>query len=240
MPILINGNVFQIRTLPKEYQHSCKATGLMLWESARFLANLLALNSQIIASKRVLELGCGSVGICSIIASTVADLVVASDGDSNALALLADNVKSNRKMMNQNTLQIKHLEWGCTEHIEKVHMLTNRRGFDVIIGSDVTYVAEAVPLLFATAKALMAEPTLGKPDPLLILCHVERHVNELDILRSARNSGLTLHGKWPEEIYGNQNDSLKTFTAPIFPDGLGESESVALVRTFCFKHLDCM
>ena len=237
MPILVSGHVFQIRTLSKEYQHSCKATGLMLWESALFLAELLSKNSQIITSKSVLELGCGSVGICSIVASTVAELVVATDGDSNALALLSDNVNSNDDIITRNTLKIELLEWGCIEHIEKVHRITSGRGFDVIIGSDVTYVAEAVPLLFATAKALMAKPILGKPNPLLILCHVERHVNEQFILSSANNSGFTLDGKWPEEKDDIKNHAFTTFMASNFPYGLGESESFASVRTFCFKKI---
>jgi methyltransferase-like protein 6 len=60
------GHDFKIKMLTKEFQHTCKLTGLMLWESGQFMCSLLAENLSIIAGKRVLELGCGSAGICSM------------------------------------------------------------------------------------------------------------------------------------------------------------------------------
>ena len=61
--INLRGWNFKISLLSKEYQHTCKSTGLMLWESARLMASILAENPNIVAGKRVLELGCGSGGI---------------------------------------------------------------------------------------------------------------------------------------------------------------------------------
>lgn len=235
-PIVLNGHAFQIKSLPKEYQHSCKATGLMLWESAHVLADLLGKNSSAVASKTVLELGCGSVGICSIIAATVADLVVATDGDLDALALLSDNVKTNGQWISLNTLSIQHLEWGCTEHIQEVKKRANGRGFEMIIGTDVTYVAEAIPLLFASAKALIAEATPGKPEPLLLLCHIERQVDEVSIIDSASHYGFILEGKWPLDEKEIQQSSSSTVIASLFPCGLEEVfELHSLVQIFCFK-----
>ncbi|KAK0572136.1 hypothetical protein LWI29_026634 [Acer saccharum] len=71
------GCSLKIRVLSKEYQHTCKSTGLMLWESARLMADVLARNPTIVAGKRMLELGCGCGGICSMVAARSADLVVA-------------------------------------------------------------------------------------------------------------------------------------------------------------------
>ncbi|KAI9118120.1 hypothetical protein K1719_010452 [Acacia pycnantha] len=86
---------FRINLLSKEHQHTCKSTGLMLWESARLMASILAENLDIVEGKRVLELGCG----CG--------------------------------------------------------------GFDVIVGTDVTYIPEAILPLFATARELIASSGSG-------------------------------------------------------------------------------
>jgi len=54
--IKAKGHDFKIKMLTKEYQHTCKLTGLMLWESAQLMCSLLAENPSIVAGKRVLEL----------------------------------------------------------------------------------------------------------------------------------------------------------------------------------------
>jgi methyltransferase-like protein 6 len=93
----------------------------MLWESARLMASVLAGNPTIVAGKRVLELGCGCAGICSMIAAAgSADLVVATDGDTNALDLLTQNITSNTKPPFVSKLITKRLEWGNRGHIEAI------------------------------------------------------------------------------------------------------------------------
>ncbi|KAJ7958379.1 Methyltransferase [Quillaja saponaria] len=109
---------FKINVLSKEYQHTCRSTGLMLWESARFMASVLAANPTIVARKKVLELGCGCGGICSMVATKSCDLVVATDGDEYALELLTKNIKSNLKLPFLAKLTTKRLEWGNRDHIE--------------------------------------------------------------------------------------------------------------------------
>ncbi|KAG2240981.1 hypothetical protein Bca52824_096913 [Brassica carinata] len=91
----LRDSAFKIKLLSKEYQHTCKSTGLMLWESARFMASVLDRNPNIVSGKRVLELGCGCTGICSMVAARSADLVVATDADTKALALLTENIATN-------------------------------------------------------------------------------------------------------------------------------------------------
>ncbi|MCO5586123.1 hypothetical protein L7F22_040063 [Adiantum nelumboides] len=238
MPVIINEHVFHIKSISKEFQHSCKATGLMLWESAQVLATLLARNSRAFASRTILELGCGSVGICSMVTAMVAEKVVATDGDSAALVLLADNVKANSLKLAAAEVCIEQLNWGCTEQIEKVKQQMKGQGFDMIIGSDVTYVAQAVPLLFATAKALIAKVMPGKPEPLLLLCHIERHVNEAFILDSALECNFLLEGKWPPDKPGSQILRPSSIITSLFPCGLEEVFlSHSLVRLYVFKPL---
>ena len=171
----------------------------MLWESARLMASVLAENPNIVAGKRVLELGCGSGGICSMIAVRDADLVVATDGDGFTLDILTKNVASNIEPSLLTKLTTKKLEWGNKEHIECIKEVVSNRGFDVIIGTDVTYIPDAILPLFATAKELIA-PSGNKEDdnvPALILCHIFRRVDEPTLLSAAAHFGFRLVDKWP-------------------------------------------
>ncbi|KAI4316505.1 hypothetical protein L6164_024485 [Bauhinia variegata] len=199
---------FKIRVLSKEYQHTCKSTGLMLWESARLMASVLAENPSIVTGKRVLELGCGCGGICSMIAATSADLVVATDGDALALDLLAKNLESNLSPSFLTKLIPKRLEWGNKEHIEAVKEMNKQdRGFDVIIGTDVTYVPEAMLPLFATAKELIAEEE-QEQEAALILCHIFRRVDEPSLVSAAAQFGFKLADRWPTTSRSNLSETI--------------------------------
>ncbi|GAU47959.1 hypothetical protein TSUD_06930 [Trifolium subterraneum] len=192
------GWTFKINLLSKEYQHTCKSTGLMLWESARLMASVLAENPNIVAGKRVLELGCGSGGICSMIASRHANQVVATDGDDSSLDLLAKNVASNIESPLLNKLTTKKLEWGNKDHIESIKEL------------NVTYIAEAIVPLFGTAKELIASSASNKNEnvPALILCHIFRRVDEPTLLSAAAQFGFRLVDKWPTRISTEMSRSV--------------------------------
>lgn len=190
---------FRIKLLSKEFQHTCKSTGLMLWESALLMASVLASNQTIVSGKNVLELGSGSGGICSMIATKTARLVVPTDGDQKALELLKENITSNLDQSLLSKLQIKKLNWGDKEHIKSVKKLSDNKGFDVIIGTDVTYVAEAIMPLFQTAKELISKDGGDEAGtrPALILCHIFRRVDEASILSAASCFGFQLVDRWP-------------------------------------------
>lgn len=205
--ILIGDQAFSFKCLSKEYQHTCKTTGFVLWESALMLAPLLAANLDIVAGKTVLELGCGSAGICSMAAAKVSDLVVATDGDPAVLDLLNENIKSNARYLTSRKLVCERLEWGNSEHINAIRSL-NTRGFDVIIGTDVMYVADAIIPFFETAKALISTMEIGKQKAALILCHIIRQVDEGYILSAASQCGFHLEDKWPSDTDGNEHKSL--------------------------------
>ncbi|PWA52685.1 S-adenosyl-L-methionine-dependent methyltransferases superfamily protein [Artemisia annua] len=129
---------FKINLLSEEFQHTCKSTGSMLWESARLMASVLASNQTIVSGKKVLEQGSGCGGICSMIATKTAHLVVPKDGDDKALELLHENVTTNLQESSLSKLHVKKLFWGNKEHLESVKKLSGNKGFDVIIGTDVT------------------------------------------------------------------------------------------------------
>ncbi|XP_021597417.1 uncharacterized protein LOC110603801 isoform X2 [Manihot esculenta] len=213
--IKLRDQSFKIDVLSKEYQHTCKSTGLMLWESARMMASLLAGNPTIVKGKNVLELGCGCGGICSMVAVKSANFVVATDGDTKALELLTQNVASNLRPPSLDKLIMKRLEWGNREHIQAIKEL-NSEGFEVIIGTDVTYIPEAILPLFETAKQLMSSNCNGEDQqPALILCHVLRRVDEQAILASASQFGFRLIDNWHAGI---SSDSSQSIISTWFPD----------------------
>lgn len=181
----------------------------MLWESARMMASVLAGNPIIIDGKKVLELGCGCGGICSMVAVRSADLVVATDGDPKALELLTQNVASNLRPPFLAKLIPKRLDWGNREHIEAIRELS-AGGFEVIIGTDVTYIPEAILPLFATAKELISSNRSGRveQEPALILCHILRRVDEPSILSAASRFGFRLVDRWPTGILSNPSQSM--------------------------------
>ncbi|XP_030552539.1 uncharacterized protein LOC115756772 [Rhodamnia argentea] len=204
--VSLNEEKFSIRVLSKEYQHTCKSTGLMLWESAQLMASVLARNPNIVSGKKVLELGCGCGGICSMVAVRSADLVVATDGDKRALDLLMQNVALNIAPPFRDKLIVKSLEWGDRGHIEAIKEV-NDEGFNIIIGTDVTYIPEAILPLFATARKLIS-PNRGDEEDqasALILCHVVRQVDEPSMLSAASRYGFRLVERWPAGISGDSS-----------------------------------
>ncbi|KAG5555746.1 hypothetical protein RHGRI_006405 [Rhododendron griersonianum] len=213
----IRESIFKIKVVPKEFQHTCKSTGLMLWESAQLMASVIAVNPTIVAGKRVLELGCGCGGICSMVAVvSAANLVVATDGDSNVLNLLTQNLTANLSPPDLDRIVTKRLEWGNKDHIEGIKKL-NDTGFEIIIGTDVTYIPEAISPLFATAKELIS-PAGGSSEecePAVIFCHVLRRVDEPAILFAASQFGFQLVDKWPT---GVPTGSSKSVISTWFPE----------------------
>ena len=148
------------------------------------MSKILDNNPSIVAGKRVLELGCGSSGICSIAAARFANLVVPTDGDPQSLNLLRQNLAENLPPNLLEKMVVKKLLWGSEEDISGMSHLE----FDVVIGTDVTYVPEAIVPLFETARKLVQRAV----DPVLILCHVQRRVSEDCILEAASRSGFKL------------------------------------------------
>ncbi|XWS26435.1 hypothetical protein CRYUN_Cryun26dG0032200 [Craigia yunnanensis] len=207
--IELGGCDFKIKVLSKEYQHTCKSTGLMLWESARLMAAILSRNPNIVAGRRVLELGCGCGGICSMVAVRSASIVVATDGDRKALELLAQNITSNLRPPFLTKLITKRLEWGNRDDIEAIKAMSNE-GFEAIIGTDVTYIPEAILPLFSTARELISSNRSAEKDqaPALILCHIFRRVDEPSILSAASQFGFRLVDKWAKGSPADQSQSL--------------------------------
>ncbi|KAG6534360.1 uncharacterized protein LOC121985839 isoform X2 [Zingiber officinale] len=202
--IEVKGCSFRIKALTKEYQHTCKSTGLMLWESARLMCNIIAENPSIIVGKRMLELGCGSAGICSMIAAQHAEVVVSTDGDTEALSLLRENISTNLPKNLLNKIVINRLIWGNMEDVQAIKDFgCYDRGFDIIIGTDVTYSYGAISPLFETARELICSQENDNHKPALVLCHIERRINEDSIVSTASTFGFKLVDRWVNGIHSS-------------------------------------
>jgi len=200
--IKAKGHDFKIKMLTKEYQHTCKLTGLMLWESAQLVCSLLAENPSIVAGKRVLELGCGSAGICSMVAASSAQFVVATDGDAESLDLLKQNISSNLEPNLLDRIMIRKLFWGNKDDLREVRELSgNDTGFDCIIGTDVTYNPDAVLPLFKTARELISDKANEDARAAFILSYIQRRVDENSILSNAMAQGFRLVDKWINGVH---------------------------------------
>nr|XP_043624434.1 uncharacterized protein LOC122596003 isoform X2 [Erigeron canadensis] len=160
---------FKIKLLSKEFQHTCKSTGLMLWESARLMASVLASNQTIVSGKKVLELGSGCGGVCSMIATKTAHMVVPTDGDDKARELLEENIASNLEESLQSKLHIKKLTWAIRPLFQTAKELISMERGD--------------------------EEGLR---PALVLCHIFRRVDESSILSAASCFGFELIDRWPD------------------------------------------
>ena len=190
--IKVGNHLVLAKCLPKEHQHTVKATGLLLWDAAPALAAVLEANPFLVKDKRVLELGCGATALCSLIASNSAATIFASDGDPECMKLLQENMELNSSSFPVKKVSCRTLEWGNKRDIEAIKSENGDSGFELIVGTDVTYVAAAVPLLFRTTSSLISKQSTS----MLMLCQYSRKVAEGDILATAAAHGFSYFDVW--------------------------------------------
>ncbi|BFI39583.1 tRNA N(3)-methylcytidine methyltransferase METTL6 [Marchantia polymorpha subsp. ruderalis] len=220
--VVVGKHTVHALCLNAENQHTFAATGFMLWESALALATLLAVNPSFLRGKTILEVGCGSIGLCSLIASLAAEKVFATDGDSGTMDLLRENLHLNEENFPVQKIAPHKLYWGHADETAALKASNGNRGFDLIIGSDVTYVEAAVPLLFETARSLLRETSPGAQEPQFLLCHRIRGVSESEILSAAAAHGFRVEGLWTSDGYvaGEVERRRRSNIELLFKEGL--------------------
>ncbi|KAK6161985.1 hypothetical protein DH2020_001826 [Rehmannia glutinosa] len=136
-----------------------------------------------------------------------------------------------RMWMQWNLFNDSQTRMGNKDEIEAIKQL-NEKGFDIIIGTDVTYIPEAIIPLFATAKELISRNRFieNNKEPVFILCHVLRRVDEPSILSAASRYGFRLVDRWPDE---NAKSSFGGILESWFSDCQYELPSTAL-NIMCF------
>jgi protein N-lysine methyltransferase METTL21D len=129
-----------------------------------------------------LELGAG-LGLCGILAGALnARCVYITDGDSDSLRGMRENVEKNSSSVNTSKLKCRQLRWGMNlcQFSQHCSADMNAEGrFDTIMGSDIIYVETILEPLFQTVDALLSSG--GK----FILAYARRNVKIDFVLTTA-------------------------------------------------------
>jgi len=190
-----DGKTIRISGFDLHSEETTRSTGVTLWEGSEPLANYLVKHSnESVEGRKVLELGSG-LGLCGIVAHHLgAARVVLTDGDSQTLHELRNNVKEN--CGDALTVSCRQLFWGNYEgSCARSEFLESFGTFDTIIASDVIYTPTSIAPLFDTIQWAMK-----KPDGCFLLSWFTR-VNDITIeaiLEAAGDRNM----KWTETKEG--------------------------------------
>lgn len=190
-------------------------TGLRTWEAALHLGQYLCINSNLIAGRRVLELGAGT-GYLSILCAKTLDAahVTASDGSEEVVEKLADNFALNGLEWDYNVssparLSPKLLKWGHALVGTEEPEWNGGRKIDLVIGADVTYDQKVIPFLVSTLTELVELDSSTE----IIISATQRNSDTLLAFRdSCANSGL--HVREVELSVKDQQDTLTRHGRP--------------------------
>lgn len=157
-----------------ENSQTIQSTGLTLWRAAPLLCVFLHENPTYIRDKRVLELGAG-LGLCGIFSKMMgANEVFMTDGDTDTLAQLRENVKSN-----ECAIACPQLRWG--HRLDEFIKYCGQ--FDVLLAADIIYLEDTLEPLFDTVVALMKEK--------FVLSYTRRNVKIYEVLECAERHSLS-------------------------------------------------
>lgn len=139
-------------------------TGLRTWEAALHLATYLHANPDLVHGKKVVELGAGT-GFLSLLCAgpLLAKYVMATDGAPHVVDRMKGNFARNRGHLldqdgkdHSSTLLAKVLDWGDTENSHDVlEIYGDTLKYDLILGADITYHPDVVPVLAELLRVLM-------------------------------------------------------------------------------------
>jgi len=192
----------QLDGFPSDSEQTWNSTGLTLWKSSHHLcqhlvsteaANTLQ-NSKRYPNLRILEVGSG-LGRCGLLAHRLSHegvTTILTDGDTDALKMLRQNVENNTIKAygdnddhdRGNNISCRQLLWG-EEHAENFLTQQPSEGasklsakFDIILGSDLIYVQSVIRPLFETVRVLLSDEAESK----FLMAHcARREGNEVDL-----------------------------------------------------------
>lgn len=173
----------QIRGYKTDAEEIWQSTGLTLWRASDYLCEYqVEKYKQLFSSnKRVLELGAG-LGLNGILAWKLmmeqeanhdiscdgsrnkAGEVCITDGDSDALVHLRDNVERNRPISSSSSnhheetmvfAKVHQLIWGKESSEKFLETISNNTKYDVLLASDIIYSPVIVEPLWETVQTLL-------------------------------------------------------------------------------------
>ena len=93
-------------------------------------------------------------------------------------------------------LHTAELSWGNQAHIQATRAAHAPQGFDVVCGADLLYQRAALPLLFATCKALLARSGV-----VLLACKPRNGIGVEAYAEAAQEAGLVaVHTAWMDDV----------------------------------------
>jgi predicted nicotinamide N-methyase len=162
----------KLNGIKARYPHLLQSTGMTLWKGSEKLCQFLCDNPEVVKGKVVIELGAG-LGLCGIVAHKQgACQVILTDGDTNTLRNMRSNVAANVDTVLGSSVEspilCKQLLWG--KNIDSFCNKWAPQKFDVVMGGDIAYAQDSLPVLFETAVGLLSV----KPQSCFILSFVFR------------------------------------------------------------------
>lgn len=177
--------------LIRDHPHTPKPWWSKLWPSGVALADMVFERRDVVAGKRVLELGCG-LGVTATAAIEAGAQLTVSDYSSLALAFCRYNALANTGR-GPRTLRVnwREVEEGMLARVEQ------GGAFPLILAADVLYESTDIAPFLALVDRLLA------PDGLLWLAEPGRKTSQrfLNMLAASGWEGesLTLAGPWPDD-----------------------------------------
>jgi len=183
----------EIRGCKTDADEVWKSTGLTLWRASDYLCQYQLENVSLFLDKRVLELGAG-LGLNGILAwrSTVKNhssddesnstCVYITDGDSDALKELRENIERNRPSDDAEGSRLgkascHQLIWGKDSSQKFLERTADGRRFDVLLASDIIYSPVIVDPLFETLDVLLKKPSdEGDGGGVFVMAYARREV----------------------------------------------------------------
>lgn len=183
--------VITLHGMKAENGQTLDSTGLTLWKASEAMCTYLVDNANIVKGKSVLELGAG-LGLCGILCHCLgASRVILTDGDTNTLSQMRDNVNMNvsesKTCTNKSSnISCHQLLWGRNVK----NFLDTFGQFDVITASDVIYLDEVVEPLLDTVVELLETSSGSDKGGTFLLGFVKRNVKMDYVLECAKKRGM--------------------------------------------------
>ncbi|KJR85139.1 FAM86A protein [Sporothrix schenckii 1099-18] len=129
-------------------------TGIRTWEAALHLGAYLCKHRDVVAGKRVLELGAGTGYVSILCAKHLgAAACLATDGSPEVVEALPANVQLNGPKAS--VVEARELYWGPSPPADWTEW--SQGGFDTILGADITFDARDMPDLLATIRWCLSD-----------------------------------------------------------------------------------
>ena len=198
---LKNGNSLSIKEVKPWYAFG--SVGAVVWPVALRLLDVIKVADvpQDLGEENnftAIELGSGTgvvgIAICAMTGAKVilTDKPPASSSANSPLQLCSHNIMLNSDLLGD--IEVQPLLWGDDVAIDKCLAFTKAGGgFDLVVGSDITYHTPGHPLLFYTAAKLLRKAPSVSHTPLkglLISHHYRGETSYQSMLRAAGEAGF--------------------------------------------------